>query len=288
MGGGVWYLEWVVREGPSEECCSWYLLDKKHPAKWRLGGTKWAYSQWGHAHMWLLLHFFSLPHLSSFSHWTCPPVGCHSNLGRPFYFAHPVAHQPTLSTHSILATSHGNIIEKTIDSITLYISSKYYSAVTENKSGSLVPREIFSHCLSFTGFLNQFLPCFQQKAAVSQPKWPRIALSDATWCSSLPLCTPTSLYFPSAYICIWDKSFDFKYDILPEVAANVQFISTHLWYLSSPIQANEQDTSMFNEPCRTKISYHAISLPGNEFRGSLFTFVRLALECNLANAILHL
>ena len=100
--------------------------------------------------MWLLLQLFSLHHLRSFSHWTCPPVGCHSNLGRLFYFAHPVTHQPTLSAYPILATSHGNIIENTIDSITPYISSKDYSAVTENKSGRLASREIFSHCLSFT------------------------------------------------------------------------------------------------------------------------------------------
>lgn len=51
----------------------------------------------------------SLHHVGSFFHQTLAPVGCHSNLGRPFYFAHPVTHQPTLSTHLILATSHGNI-----------------------------------------------------------------------------------------------------------------------------------------------------------------------------------
>ena len=98
----------------------------------------------------VLMQLPSLHHLGSFSPCTCPPVGCHSNLGRPFYFAHPVTHQPTLSAYPTLATSHGNIIQKTINSITLCISSKDYSAVTENKSGSLVPRGILCHCLSFT------------------------------------------------------------------------------------------------------------------------------------------
>lgn len=81
---------------------------------------------------------------------TCPPVGHHGNPGRPFYFAQPVAPQPTCSSHPILATSHGNIVEKIIDSITLYISSEDSSAVTENKSGRLVPGEILSHCIPFT------------------------------------------------------------------------------------------------------------------------------------------
>lgn len=45
---------------------------------------------------------------------------------------------------------------------------------------------------------------------------------------------------------------------------------------------------MFNEPCRTRISYPPVYHPGNEFRGGLFTFVRLTLECSLAKAILRL
>jgi hypothetical protein len=101
-------------------------------------------------YVWFSLYFASLHHFASFSHWTCPPVGCHSNLGRLFYFAHPVTPQPTLGTVTVLATSHGNIIYKTIGSMTLCISSKDYSAATENKSGSPVPGEILSHCPSFT------------------------------------------------------------------------------------------------------------------------------------------
>lgn len=112
----------------------------------------------------VLIAFSSLHHLGSFSHWTYPPIGCHSNLGRPFYFAHPVTHRPTLIAYPILATSHGNIIQKTIDSITLYISSKDYSAVTENKSGSLLPGEILGHCLSFTNKMLKLVSTLFSKA----------------------------------------------------------------------------------------------------------------------------
>ena len=229
-------------------------------------------------------------------YWTCPPVGCHSNLGRPFYFAHQVTHRPTLGTHSILATSHGNITEKTIDSITLYISFKDYSAVTENKSGSLVPGEILRHCPSFTnnklGFSNQPLPCFQQKALISQP-------SDPEQACLMPhgvLLYPSVLKLPCTFplnISAFQTSLlisDFFIRHIPRSCSlcTVCFHSSVIYNSSSPIQANEQETSMFNEPCRTKINCHPTSLPGNEFREDLLTFACLTLGCSLANTILHL
>ena len=47
----------------------------------------------------------------------------------------------------------------------------------------------------------------------------------------------------------------------------VYFHSYVVTNLSFPIQVNEQDISMFNKPCRTKISYHPIYLTVNEFKG---------------------
>lgn len=140
---------WSGRAPLKKQCSSWSWMPRSIQPSESLGvlDNSTAHKD---VHVWFLLQFSSLHHLGSFSHWTCPPVGCHSNLGSPFYFAHRVTHRPTLSAYPILATSHGNIIEKTTDSITLDISSKGYSAVAENKSGSLVPGEIPSHCPSFT------------------------------------------------------------------------------------------------------------------------------------------
>lgn len=162
-----------------------------------LGALNESTANKGHAHVWFSLHFSPLHRLGSFSHRTCPPVGCHSNLNRPFYFAHPVIHQPTLIAYAVLATSHGNIIEKTIDSITLYIRSKDYPAGTENKSGSLIPGESLSHCLSFT---NKKLSLLKSVATLLSTKGsgqpPQVTHNSPVWCLLSSALYQTSLWFP--------------------------------------------------------------------------------------------
>lgn len=183
---------------------------------------------------------FSPPHqLGSFSHWVCPPVRCHSNLGRPFYFAHPVTHQPTFTAYPILATSHGNIIEKTIDSITLYISSKDYLAGTENKSGSLIPGESLSHYLSFTNEkLSLLKPVSTLLSTKGSSQPPQVTHNSPVWCHKMffspPLYSQTSLWFPLDIFSLETSIFYLKYFFKwysQKLQPRCWLVSTHLWYL---------------------------------------------------------